>query len=123
MWQKYSPEELKSIIKKEPLTPERIEHVMKYHRVRILFSKEAISSVALDCERDKYLIIINSLDNAEKQKKDLAHKLVHVWYNASMLAVKGTCSKIEGLVVKESERFYNQNKPYIDNLYAKLLKN
>jgi hypothetical protein len=123
-WHAYSPEDLRKLIKEEPLTPQRIDHLLKYHSFDVIFSDKTKPAILLDNRGGfDYIIFIYSPDNMEKQKKDLVHRVVHAWYKVSIFNVKdGKCpsGEIERMIIKESERFYKQNQKYVDSLYRKL---
>jgi hypothetical protein len=122
-WKEYSPEKFETIVKKNPMSPEKIDPMILDKEIIVFSSGEMNSSIA-PMGNFKYKILINSNDDCEKQKKDLIHKIAHGFYKISVFSAKGEecpMSKIEEIITKETEDFCDKYTDYVDTLYTKLL--
>jgi len=123
-WKEYPLEKFGEIVKKNPMTPDKINTMILDRDITVFFSKEMKSSIA-PIGNFRYKILINSNDSQEKQKKDLIHKIIHSFYKISIFSIKGEeecpMSKIEDIITRETDYFCDSYSDYIDSLYARLL--
>ncbi|MBU1204671.1 MAG: ImmA/IrrE family metallo-endopeptidase [Nanoarchaeota archaeon] len=108
-------DDLEKTIKKNPLSRENIELILKTKVKEVIFWP-MIASAALYFSPilGGYIIKINSRQTKKEQKIDLIHEIAHIAYNLVDLE---TPRHWEELLERESERFYKENKDSINQIY------
>jgi len=112
-WKNYSLEELKKLIKEKPLTKERIKYVLQNKIEKIVFDDADTSLIRPGVVNHKYIIHIGLREPLEERKISLIHEICHAFYEAGAL-------EAEEMIEKEAQRFYKENKDFVEELYLRL---
>ena len=124
-WRDYTPQELESLIKKNPLTEDRVNFILQNKIERIRFSKIA-TGFFITPDNGKYRILIPLQVSLEERESGLVHEISHAYYEAGGPRVSWLnpewekVEKIEELIDKEAQRFYKKDKEFVKQLYSRL---
>ncbi|GEM_PF-3924332 len=123
----FLPKELEEKINKNPLSIEAFEKIL--NSCEVTFSCHAKAYVIhSNTAESKVNIDIGLNQNQQEQQIGLVHEVTHCVYGAASWSIldlneeqKKVSDSIELLIENEAQRFYQENKDFINATYEKLL--
>lgn len=123
----FLPKQLEEKIKQYPLTISTFEHILSICPIKFSSHKKSYTNYSQE-ESSKTEIEIGLMQPLEEQQIGLIHEIVHCAYGAGSWSIldltqeqKKISDSIEALIENEAQRFYKENKDFVNATYEKLL--
>jgi len=119
--------ELSQLIDRYPMTTSKVTDVIKNDVNSIRYSDVVANTTIILSETEgKYDLLMARHQTEEKQKNEIVHKLVHLFYEVTIMGKTNEnlfsekAYELEKLIEKEAARFYRDNFSFIDKFYSSL---